>query len=101
MKFKLYISAIVILFIAACSKDRVEQDSFKPMDSFYNKYRQQEQEFVIDTGQGPCLLTGKQGTRLTNVCDTGSFYRTKDNSGITYPYKIKLIEIYTAMDMIT
>jgi len=91
---------ISCLLFAACNKKRVEQDAYQSMDTFYNKYKQKEQDFVVDTGQSPCLITGMMGTRLYNICDTGMFVRKKDGSSITYPYHIRLVEIYPIKDMI-
>ena len=95
------LGAIICLIAVACSKDRVTQDSFSPMDAFYNKYKQQEQVFTItDTGTGPCIITGAQGTKIYNVCDSSAFIRPSDSSAITYNYQLGLVEIYSVKDMI-
>lgn len=99
MKLSAYIF-IAVLILASCSKDRVTQDNFQPMDAFYNKYKQEEQLFTItDTGSGPCIITGKLGTKIYNVCDSSAFIRLSDSVAITYSYQLGLVELYSVKDM--
>ncbi len=90
---------ILSMLFVACSKDRVTQDSYQPLDAFYNSNKQQEQVFPIDSGGKGCTIVGKMdSTLLYNVCDSSAFIN--DTTVITRPYQIGLVEIYTAKDMI-
>jgi len=82
--------------LTSCHSDRDdEDDEFSSMDEFCNKHRQEEQEFIIDsTGTGP--ITGKQGTKLWGG-DT-SIFMFPNGDDVTYPYTIKLIELYPESD---
>jgi len=91
--------AVLALFAAAftsCKSDRDDKnDEYSNMDEFYNKHRQEEQEFTIDsTGTGP--IVGKQGTKLWSG-DT-SIFMFPNGGNVTYPFTIKLIELYPESD---
>lgn len=90
------IALISTFTLTSCKSDRDdEDDEFSNMDEFYNKHRQEEQEFIIDsTGTGP--IVGKQGTKLWSG-DT-SIFMLPGGGYITYPFTIKLIELYPESD---
>ena len=92
--------SIIVLLISACKKERVESEkkkaSYSKPTAFYNKNKQQEQEFDVDsTGSG--IIRGKEGTILSG---DGSIFMYPNKQSITYPFKLKLIEVYGAKDMI-
>lgn len=83
----------------SCKKDRVPQDDFQSMDSFYNDNQEEEQELQVDSGSsGSCFVTAKKGTRIcvnpVNLKDAGG----NDMPG--YPFQLKVIELYSIKDMI-
>ena len=104
---KAYISTTIlgsfIMLIAmhstSCKKDRVPAKTtgnFASPTSFYDQYKQEEQVFEIDSlSKGP--LFGKMGTQLF---PDKTIFMNPDGTDFNYPYLIKLIEIYSAKDMI-
>lgn len=97
-----FISTIACtLFISSCSKKRIEPkeeqlNSYESMNSYYDSKKQQEQEFVIDTsGSGP--IVGNQGTKLWVSKEKLMF---PNGDSVTWPYSVKLIELYTPKDML-
>ncbi|MFZ9848391.1 MAG: hypothetical protein ACO3EE_09615 [Flavobacteriales bacterium] len=91
------LAALISSFtLTSCHSERDdEDDEFSSMDEFYNKNRQEEQEFIIDsTGSGP--IVGKQGTKLWGG-DT-SIFMFPNGGYVSYPYTIKLIELYPESD---
>src|ERR1051326_4741803 len=85
-----------ILWISACKKDRVPQDDYQNMDSFYDDNKEQEQDFVIDT-PGTCPLTCLHGTR---ICVAADMFQFSDGTPITYPFNLKVVELYSIKDML-
>jgi hypothetical protein len=76
--------------------DKIKTPSYSKADGFYNKYKQEEQDFVVDSlGKG--LIIGKHGTILSG---DGSIFMYSNKQSITYPFSLKLIEVYGAKDMI-
>lgn len=100
-KFSYLFFIITTLTIASCTKDRIEAKktetaSFSSADDFYDKYKQQEQEFVIDsTAGGP--IVGKMGTKIYL---NKEIFMYPDGKDVTWPFTIKLIEIYPVKDII-
>jgi len=98
---KLILSIILsITIFATCKKDRIEDKplkEYKSLNEYLDSKKQQDQEFIIDT-PGKCPIIGKYGTQ---ICPSKSniMYINKNDS-VNYPYKIKLIELYTPKDMI-
>jgi hypothetical protein len=91
------LTALISAFtLTSCQSDRDdEDDEYSNMDDFCNKHRQEEQEFTIDsTGTGP--IVGKQGTKLWSG-DT-SIFMLPGGGYVTYPFTIKLIELYPESD---
>lgn len=90
------IIAICAAALTSCKSERDDKnDEYSSMDEFCNKHRQEEQEFTIDsTGTGP--IVGKQGTKLWSG-DT-SIFMFPNGGNVTYPFTIKLIELYPESD---
>jgi hypothetical protein len=89
------ILAIVVLS-SSCKKDRVQQDDYQSMDSFYNQYKEEEQEFIIDS-TGSCPLIAKKGTK---ICISADMLMFINGTGITYPFTLKVVELYSIKDML-
>lgn len=91
-------AAIALLsttLFTSCESDRDEEDdTYSSMDEFYTKHRQEEQEFVIDTG-GTGPIVGKQKTQL--YLDT-SIFMLPGGGELTFPFTVKLIELYPQSD---
>ena len=97
-----FISAIAVLgFVVsfnACKKDRVPQDDYQNMDSFYSDNQEEEQELQVDSGSGDCFVTAKKGTR---ICISRDMLRDAGGNDIpSYPFQLKVIELYSIKDMI-
>lgn len=89
-----------LILLPGCSKDRTEpaneKKSYSEMDNYYDSKKQQEQEYEItEDGKGP--LTGKQGTKV--YPDKNKLMYPNGDS-VNYPYTVKLVELYSAKDMI-
>jgi hypothetical protein len=89
------ISLLVVLF-NACKKDRVTQDDFQSMDSFYNDHKEEEQEYIIDT-LGNCPLICKKQTKL---CASTDLLEFTNGSAVYYPFTLKVVELYSIKDML-
>ncbi|MEP7171554.1 MAG: hypothetical protein ABI855_19440 [Bacteroidota bacterium] len=102
MKTKKYILPTIYSFIAivisfsSCKKDRVVQDDYQSMDSFYDQNKEEEQEYVIDSS-GSCPLICKKGTKL---CASADILQFTNGSNITYPFTLKVVELYSIKDML-
>jgi hypothetical protein len=89
------------LFFSNCSKDRIEENEkslneYESINSYFDVKKQEEQEFIIDsTGTGPII--GNQGTKIWTGKQCLMF---PNGDSVTWPYTIKLVELYTAKDMI-
>ncbi len=88
----------IILFWSSCAKDRIEQDlnEYQSPNAYLNSKKQEEQVFVIDSsGTGPII--GNQGTVIWGSKDC---LRLPNGDTIDYPFVVKLVELYSAKDMI-
>lgn len=86
------------LFFNACKKDRVPQDDFQDMESFYDDNQEEEQELVVDSGGSGGCVVAKKGTI---ICMTRDMIRDAAGNDIpSYPFTLKVIELYTIKDMI-
>jgi hypothetical protein len=88
-----------LLLTYSCSKDRIAQptlNAYNSPNSYLDSKQQAEQEFTIDSaGTGP--IVGNQGTKIW----TGKQCLMMPNGDtVIYPFKVKLVELYTAKDMI-
>ena len=94
--------AIVTIFftiILSCSKERISSpplNSYNSPNSYLDSKQQAEQEFTIDSsGSGPII--GNQGTKIW----TGKqCLMLPSGDSVVWPFKIKLVELYTPKDMI-
>lgn len=87
-----------LLFIN-CSKKRISTpplNSYSSPNSYLDSKQQPEQEFTIDSsGSGPII--GNQGTKIW----TGKqCLMLPTGDSVIWPFKIKLVELYTPKDMI-
>ena len=87
-----------LILISACKKDRVPQDDYESMDSFYDENQEEEQELQVDSGQNGDCVVAKKGTRICMARDA-----LQDAGGTevpSYPFQLKVIELYSIKDMI-
>ena len=106
MKNKFTLIGLILVFgfcsfyLTNCSKERINAkplNDYASLKDYLNSKKQQEQEIIIDTN-GHCPLTGKYGTKICPT-KTDLKYPNKADS-IYFPFTVKLIELYTAKDMI-
>lgn len=99
-KYALIITALVVLAsFSACKKDRIEEEElneYEPMNDYLDSKKQEEQSFEI-TGPSNDTITGNQGTRLLVGKDC---LRFANGDSCSYPFTVKLVELYTPKDMI-
>ena len=102
LKTQLFLSAMIIgvSILSGCSKDRVdateEKSSYKSSDEYMDARKQAEQEYEItQDGTGP--IVAQQGTKVWAVKEKLMFANGND---VTYPYTVKIVELYTPKDMI-
>lgn len=88
--------ALLSTVILSCKKDRVPQDDYKDMDSFYSNHEEEEQEYTIDS-TGNCPLVCKKGTK---ICVGADMFEFTGGGPISYPFQLKVIELYSIKDMI-
>ena len=92
--------SLVALVIASCSKERIELkpqlNAYSSPNAYLDSKKQAEQEFIItDTSQGP--IVGNQGT---TIWGSKNCLRMPNGDTISYPFTLKLVELYTPADMI-
>ena len=85
-----------VLLLGSCKKDRVPQDDFQDMDSFYNQHKEEEQEFIIDS-TGSCPVIARKGTKF---CVSADMFLNGSGAGINYPFFLRVVELYSMKDMI-
>jgi hypothetical protein len=90
------ILGFAVLYFTACKKDRVPQDDYQSMDSFYTDNEEEEQEYTIDSTGSTCLIA-KKGTR---ICITADMLEFSGGGSVTYPFQLKVIELYSIKDML-
>lgn len=86
------------VFYFSCSKDRIKTqlNTYSPVNTYLDSKKQPEQEFIIDTtGSGP--IVGNQGTKIWGGKQCLMF---PNGDSVTWPFTIKLVELYKAKDMI-
>lgn len=99
--FRLFSGLVLVLILSQCSKERLEEkepelNKYGSLDAFYTTYRPAEQTFTINrNGKGPII--GKHGTKMW-VDSTIFMY--SNGTDITYPFTIRLLELYSPKDMI-
>lgn len=89
----------MVFLSGACKKDRVQQDDYQDMESFYTDNEEEEQEITVDSlSSGSCYVVAKKGTR---ICVTRDMLRDAAGNDIpSYPFQLKVIELYSIKDMI-
>ncbi len=95
--FLVSIMGLVVIW-SACSRDRIEEDlnEYESPNTYLDSKKQDEQVFVIDSaGTGPII--GNQGTAIWGGIDC---LRLPNGDTIDYPFVVKLVELYSAKDMI-
>jgi len=100
-KFNFLLLFSAAVFCYSCSKDRIEQRSLNQYDSqktndYLDSKQQEEQEFEIDTS-GSGQIIGNQGTKIWVGKECLKF---PNGDSVTWPYTIKLVELYKPKDMI-
>ncbi len=98
IKIILFLAILLSISLTSCKKDRIEKsmNEFEDLNEYLNLKKQAEQTFVIDSnGTGPII--GNQGTKIwiSKEC-----LQTLNGNDITWPYTVKLVELYTPSDMI-
>ena len=96
--FRLAVFFTGLIIISGCKKDRVEQDDYESMDSFYNENQEEEQELQVDSGSSNSCVVAKKGTIICMDRDA-----LEDANGVevpSYPFQLKVIELYSIKDMI-
>lgn len=101
MKHHIKLLAVLGIFtitLTNCSKDRIQPplNTYGSLDQFYNTYKQPEQEYII-TQDGQCPLVAQNGLKL---CMGRQQLIMQNGDSVQLPYSIKIIELYTAKDMI-
>jgi len=101
MKKLTFLTIVIAAVISySCKKDRVELpedlNEYVPVNTYLDSKKQQEQEFII-AGPSNDTIVGNQGTRILG--DKNCLINSGGGT-ITYPYTIKLVELYTPKDMI-
>ena len=98
-KLNLIALVFLVLVIAACSKERIELkpqlNAYSSPSAYLDTKKQAEQEFIIDGSPGP--IVGNQGTTIWGGKDC---VRLPNGDTISYPFTLKLVELYTPADMI-
>ncbi|MFI5163641.1 MAG: hypothetical protein ACHQHP_00160 [Bacteroidia bacterium] len=90
---------LLSVFYFSCSKARIQTNSLKsysPVNTYLDTKKQQEQTFIIDS-TGKCPIVGNQGTK---ICSGKQCLMFPNGDSVTWPYIIKLVELYTPKDMI-
>jgi hypothetical protein len=88
-----------VCFTYSCKKDRIQNkqlNAYSPVNTYLDSKKQAEQEFVIDSsGSGPII--GNQGTKIIVGKECLMF---PNGDSVTWPFTVKLVELYAAKDMI-
>ncbi len=95
------LSAFALIFnVSSCSRERIEPtpqlNSYEPVSSYFDTKKTDEQEFVIDTS-GTAPIVGHDSTKIWISKELLMF---PDSSDVEWPFTVKLIELYSAKDMI-
>jgi hypothetical protein len=90
---------LVTFFYFSCSKERIQTQlsTYSPVNTYLDSKKQAEQDFVINNN-GPGPIVGNQGTKLYGPGKQCLMLPNGDT--ISWPYTIKLVELYKPKDMI-
>ncbi len=97
----LFISILLVFTLTYCSKDRLEPkaqtlNAYGSLDVFYTTYRPAEQSLVVNrNATGPII-----GSHGTKIWVDSTLFMNQNSVDVTYPFTIKLIELYNPKDMI-
>lgn len=94
----IFVGLFILFSILSCKKDRIEKslNEYGNLNDYLNTKKQAEQVFIIDSG-GTGPIIGNQGTK---IWISKSCLQKPNGDTITWPYIVKLVELYTPMDMI-
>jgi hypothetical protein len=86
--------------MASCSKDRIEArddlNTYESPNTYLDSKKQPEQEFIIDSaGTGPII-----GNQYTHIWGSKDCLMLPNGDSVSYPFTVKLVELYTPKDMI-
>jgi hypothetical protein len=99
-KITLALTGIVLAgSLTYCSKERIETpklNNYAAPDKFQNTNKQQEQVYTINKG-GVCPLICTQGSQ---ICIDSSVVVYANGNTATYPFTLKVVELYSAKDLI-
>ncbi len=91
---------VLVLNLSSCSRERIEPtpqlNSYESVSTYFDTKKVDEQEFVIDTS-GVAPIVGHDSTKIWISKDLLMF---PDSSDVEWPFTVKLIELYSAKDMI-
>lgn len=92
------VAAFVLVTFFACNKDRITGDTYESMDEFFDLNKVEEQEFIINETDTAGPIVGNQGTEI--YIGHRIFQYTNKPDDVTYPYILKLVELYKYKDII-
>lgn len=98
MKIQLILLLALLIGFTACKKDRISDDNFSSMDEFFDANKVEEQEFIITSEDTVGPIIGNQGSKL--YVGKHLFKYVDRNDSLTFPYSIKLVELYKYKDII-
>lgn len=98
MKIQITLLLGLLIGFTACKKDRISDDNFSSMDEFFDANKVEEQEFIITSEDTVGHITGNQGSKL--YVGKHLFKYVDRNDSLTFPYSIKLVELYKYKDII-
>lgn len=92
----LFLAVLTSFVIFSCNKEREEEpeNSYSNADEFYEDNKEEEQEFIIETDTGDCIIA-KKGTI---ICGDRTGLQTASNGTVELPYSIKVVELYSIKD---
>ena len=95
----IFVGIFTIVNTSSCSKARVQSqtvNSYSSINNYFASKQQSEQTFPIP-GPGGGPIIGNQGTKIWVGIQCLSL---PNGDSVSYPFTIKLVELYTAKDMI-
>lgn len=97
MKHYIYLILTCFTFFS-CNKERETEPehSYTNATEFYETNKEKEQEFIITSEEGDCIIA-KKGTV---ICGSRKQLRTLTNDTIAFPYSVKVVELYSIKDHI-
>ena len=95
--YSISVIALTVLSLS-CNKEREEQpkNTYSNATDFYQNNKEKEQEFVITSDEGDCIVA-KKGTV---ICGSRKQLRSSSGDTIALPYSVKVVELYSLKDHI-